>query len=103
MFTNLESRITDFKLRMEIELDYCHHLFHYSTVRLLALKYWYYVKSETIVDDIAYDLEEKSWYVMGRALDLVDKEDISPCVDFDESHPLAEEAIQYANTLRPKN
>lgn len=86
---------------METELNWCEHLFKHSTIRLLCHKYLYYVLNEQIIKDISYDGEEKSWYVMGIALGHLNEEDHSPCVDWDEKHPLAKEgkdlAMWYVN------
>ena len=98
----LDQRIDEFKKRMETELDWCEELFRYATVRLLALKYAYYVESRSIVEDITYDGEEKGWYVMGRALGRLKEDETSPCIDFDRNHPYAEEAIALAKTLKEK-
>lgn len=88
--------IAAFKKRMETELDYCHELFHHSTVRLLAAKYDYYVlcRGETWMSDAAYDITEDGWYVMGQALGLLKEDETSPCVGFDDKHPLASQAIE---------
>jgi hypothetical protein len=89
-------RIEEFKIRIQNERDFCEELFTWSTTRLLAFKFAYYVLSETIVKDITYDGEERSWYIMGRALGHLNKDETSPCIDFDVNHPLANEAIVLA-------
>jgi|SRR5665213_2907856 len=91
-----------FRKRMETELEWCHELFKYATIRLLALKYAYYVESRTIVEDLAYDMDEKSWFMMGRELGLLKEDETSPCIDFDPKHPYADEAIALAKTLKEK-
>lgn len=99
---SVEERIEEFKVRMQTELEWCEELFRYATIRLLALKYAYYVQSRTIIEDIAYDGEEKSWFVMGRALGRLKEDETSPCVDFNEKHEYAKEAIELANILKEK-
>lgn len=99
----MNEQIEQFKLRIETDgLDFCSDLFEYATVRLLAHKYAYYVHSEIFICDYGYDIEEHSWYIMGRALNLLDEEDRSPCIDFDYKHSLADKAIAYAKTLKYK-
>jgi hypothetical protein len=97
-----EERIEEFKKRIEVEPEFCLELFEYATVRLMCHKYAYYVKSIQFVEDIAYDGEEKGWFIMGRALGLLKEDETSPCVDFDPTHPKADEGIALANTLKPK-
>lgn len=89
----IQVAIIAFKKRMETELDYCNELFHNSTIRLLAAKYDYYVlcRNETWMSDIGYDMTEQGWYVMGRALGLLEPDETSPCVGFDNNHPLAQQ------------
>ncbi len=99
---DIHMRIEEFKERMKTELEFCHELFRYATVRLLASKYAYYECSNSYEDDVAYDLGEKSWYVMGRALNVLTEDETSPCVDWDSRHPLANEAIELANRLMRK-
>lgn len=94
MLTDIEARIEHFKGRIETEKAWCEHLFEYATIRLLSHKYCYYVLDKTYIDDIAYDIEEKSWHVMGRALGVLKEGDHSPCVGFDHSHPLAAKGIE---------
>lgn len=96
---NIPKRIEDFKQRIKAEPDFCLELFEYATVRLMAMKYAYYVLNQEIIKDYAYDLEEKSWYVMGIALGLLKEDEISPCVGFDEKHPKAEEGVALAKKL----
>lgn len=95
-------RIDEFRQRAEVEPEFCLELFRYATIRLLAFKYAYYRLSEELVKDKTYDAEEQSWYVMGRALSLIKEDETSPCVDFDENHPLAKEGISLANFLLGK-
>lgn len=96
---SIETRIALFRERMKTEYDFCQELYRYATVRLLACKYAYYVLSEEIVKDISYDLSEKDWYVMGRALGHLQEDDTSPCIDWNPDHPLASEAIELASKL----
>jgi hypothetical protein len=91
-----------FRKRMETELEWCHELFKYATIRLLALKYAYYVESRTIVEDVTYDGEEAGWFMMGSCLGLLKEDETSPCIDFDPKHPYADEAIALAKTLKEK-
>jgi hypothetical protein len=95
----INERIKEFKARIINEEDYCKELYTYATIRLLAAKYGYYIMSETFIEDKTYDIEEDSWYVMGRALDALKEDETSPCIGFDEQHPLAIEAIQYYETM----
>lgn len=99
---DLERGIAEFRIRMETELEFCEELFDYATVRILAAKYAYYVCSNSYLADEAYDGLEKSWYIMGRALGRVKEDDHTPCVDFDEKHPKAPEAIELAQKLMPR-
>lgn len=98
-----EQKIAEFTKRFETEREFCEELYHYATVRLLAHKYAYYIKNCHFVEDYAYDLEEKGWYIMGRALGHLKEDETSPCVDFNFDHPLAQEGIALANTLVPKS
>ena len=95
----VQEQIDHFKKRIGDEPEFCEHLYRYATIRLLAHKYAYYVKSNSYVEDITYDLEEKGWYVMGRALGHLKEDETSPCVDFDYDHPLAKEGIELAERL----
>jgi hypothetical protein len=99
---SIEERIEEFKKRIEIEPEFCRELFDHATVRLLCHKYAYYVLNKHFIEDIGYDLEEKSWFVMGRALGLLKEDETSPCIDFDPNHPKANEGIALANTLTPR-
>jgi len=92
--------MNEFLKRIKIEREFCEELFRYATIRLLAHKWAYYVHSAHFVDDYAYDLEEQSWFMMGRALGHLKEDETSPCVDFNTRHPLADEAIAYARTLK---
>lgn len=65
----------------------------------MAHKYAYYKLNTEFISDIGYDHEEKSWYVMGRALGLLKEDEISPCIDYDENHPLAIEGQKLAEML----
>lgn len=66
-------------------------LFYWMSVRLMAMKYAYYVKSDQFVSDLNYDLSEKDWYRFGRELGLLEEDETSPCIDFDVEHPMAED------------
>lgn len=89
-------RIEEFKKRLKKERKFCEGLFRWATVRLLAHKYAYYVLCKPYIKDYAYDGEEESWYIMGRALGKLNEDEITPCVDFDWSHSLAKEAMKLA-------
>lgn len=102
MREGLEPRIEEFRKRLETEREFCEELFEYCTVRLLAMKYAYYVCSNSFVKDITYDGTEESWYIMGRALDKLKEDETSPCVDFNYEHPLADRAIELAKQLMGK-
>ncbi len=96
----METRIKDFEKRIKRDgVDFCKSLFEHATIRLLAHKYAYYVESNPYIDDVAYDIEEKSWYVMGRALGLLDEDHTSPCVDFDPQHFFADKGRELAKEL----
>lgn len=97
--SDLDARIAAFRERALWDREFCEQLFREATIRLLAHKYAYYVLDNPFVEDRTYDLEERSWYVMGRALGHLTKEETSPCVGFDRSHPLAAEGIALAHTL----
>jgi hypothetical protein len=95
-----DERIAAFKVRIDVDgREFCESLFEYATIRLLSHKYAYYVLDKNYISDIAYDGEERSWYVMGRALGLLSEDQISPCIDFDSSHALAPQAIELAIKL----
>lgn len=96
----MERRIEEFKELANADRNYCEQLYYYATVRLMAHKYAYYVLSGHFISDHGYDREEKSWYIMGRALGHLKEDEITPCVDFDEKHPLAKEGIKLANKLK---
>lgn len=88
--------IKDFQKRMETEKEFCEELYRWATVRLLACKYAYYTLDTEIVKDATYDAIESAWYVMGRSLGHLKEDETSPCLDFDDRHPLAEEGRQLA-------
>lgn len=98
----MNERVEEFKKRIEIEKEFCEELYRHATVRLMACKYAYYICNNNFIDDIAYDLLEKSWYIMGLALGHLTEEDTSPCIDFDEKHPLAIEGKLLAEKLMRK-
>jgi hypothetical protein len=101
-FRPLEERIKDFEARIEADgREFCLELFEHATVRLMAHKYAYYILSTEFIKDIAYDGEEKSWFVMGRALGLLKEDETSPCVDFDPHHPKAEAGVAMALAFHP--
>lgn len=100
--TDIQKKIDFFKNRIISEPEFCLELFNNLTVRLLALKYAYYIKNEELVKDYSYDGSEKEWYAMGLALDLLKEDETSPCIDFDYKHPKAEEAIALAEKLLRK-
>lgn len=103
MKQNLTLDIAKFKARIESDgRDFCEELYRWSTIRLLAHKWAYYVHNRHYVEDLTYDREEYGWYVMGRALGLLSEDETSPCVDFDGKHVLATTAIAYAKTLKFK-
>lgn len=102
MKEHLQPRIDAFKVRMETELEFCEELFRYATVRLLAAKYAYYELAKPFIEDLAYDGEEESWYVMGRALGHLKEDETSPCVDWNANHPLAQEGIELAKKIKPR-
>lgn len=91
-----EQGIEDFQKRMETELDFCKELYETATIRLMAAKYAYYVLSDEFMKDAAYDICESGWYVMGRALGLLQEDETSPCIDFDPNHPYAEKGKELA-------
>lgn len=72
----------------EHELD----LFYWLSIRLMAMKYAYYVRNENFVSDLNYDMSEKDWFRFGRKLGLLEEEETSPCLDFDWAHPMAADA-----------
>lgn len=102
MKESIEDRIEAFKLRTDTDREYCLYLFEYASIRLLAAKYAYYICCNNFITDNAYDLEEKSWFVMGRALNLLNDEETSICIDFDAEHYLAPKAIELAKKLMKK-
>lgn len=40
---------------------------------------------------------------MGHALELLDQDETSPCVDFDQNHPLAIYGMALALSMKPVN
>jgi len=98
----IEQYIVEFQVRMETELEYCEELFRHATIRLLAAKYAYYEANNAWMEDVAYDLCEKGWFVMGRALGHLKEDETSPCVDFNREHLLAAEATALAKKLMRK-
>ena len=100
---DLAIRIEVFRKRIVEDRDYCLELFEHASLRLMAHKYAYYVLARPILSgknsDVAYDIEERSWYVMGRALEILKDGEHSPCIDFDHRHPLAVKGIELATRL----
>lgn len=93
MYKKAEDNISEFKRRVGVDgSEFCHRLFEWATLRLMAHKYSYYVLHDSYLKDTAYDGEERSWYAMGRALDILKEDETSPCVDFDFKHRLANDA-----------
>lgn len=74
-------------------------LFKHATIRLLAHKYAYYVADAPYVSDATYDCEERSWHSMGMKLGVLTADETSPCVGFDEKHPLANKGKALAEML----
>lgn len=91
--------ILDFKKRIEEDKPYCEGLYIYATTRLLAAKYAYYILGESFLKDITYDCEEKVWYIMGRAFNILKEDETSPCIEWDENHFLAKDAMKLAKSL----
>lgn len=98
----IEQRIGDFKKRIRQDRQHCEYLLEYATIRLLCHKYLYYHHSIQIMKDAGYDIEEKSWYVMARAFNLISEDVHTPCIDFDPNHPLADKGIEMAEAFRKK-
>ena len=100
----IEKNIAELKERVKdpSEWKYVYYMFRRQTVRVLAMKYCYYVLNKYWCHDDQYDAEEKTWYVMGRALGELKEEETSVCIDFDESHPMAKRAIFYAHAIKEK-
>jgi len=97
---SIEQLVADLEARIEKDgKEFCESLFHHATVRLLAAKYAYYELNRPFISDYTYDIEEKHWYVMGRALGLLKEDETSPCVDWDHTHPAAAEAKKLAERL----
>lgn len=102
-FPAIEERINYFEGRIETDgRAFCEDLFDHATKRLLSHKYSYYVLDNSYIDDCGYDHEEKSWYVMGRALGMLKEDETSPCVGFDYNHPLAKHAEVLAKSFIKK-
>jgi len=91
-----DEAIKAFSLRVKNEAEFCNQLFEEQTVRVLAMKYRYYVTNDPVHKDAAFDLCEWCWYVMGVALKKISREDTSPCIGFDHSHPDAAKAVELA-------
>jgi NAD-dependent DNA ligase len=98
----IEQNIREFKERIREDRDFCEDLYYNQTIFVLCYKYSYYVSGKYLVNDDVYDATEKSWYVMGRALGHLKKEQTSPCIDFDNSHPLAQKGIVLHDRLPEK-
>lgn len=92
----IKKSIEEFQERIKTEKDFCEELFREQTIRILAMKYEYYILNKTHFKDHVYDMGEKLWYIMGIALGNLKEDETSPCVGFDENHPLSKEAIKLA-------
>ncbi len=97
---NIERRISEFAKRCETEREFCLELFNNETVAILAAKYSYYERDCEFWEDMRYDIREKTWYIMGRALGILAEDETSPCVGFDYNQPLAGEVIKLEKRLR---
>lgn len=94
-----EEQIKAFQARFESERDWCEELFQDATVKLMACKYAYYVCNNPYNSDYWYDDLEAQWYMMGLALGHLKEGEHSPCIDFDEKHPMAQKGIELAKKL----
>lgn len=92
----VQQHIIEFKERIKIEPDYCRQLFKEQTIRVMAAKYAYYKTDRQFLTDAAYDTAEKCWYIMGRALGVLNEDETSPCIDYDEKHEYANEGKELA-------
>lgn len=98
--TPVEKSIKEFKERIDLDgLEFCKELYRHATVRPLAAKYAYYVLDRPYLKDVSYDGSEQGWYIMGRALGVLNEDETSPCVGFNEKHPLAKEAVELSLRL----
>lgn len=95
----VDKAIEDFKQRITYEKDFCEYLYKEQTIRVLACKYAYYICNNPFISDAGYDIAERSWFIMGRALSYLKEDETSPCIDWDDKHLLAIEAIELANKL----
>ncbi len=66
--------------------------FNKLTIELLKHKFRYYKQDRPTISDYQYDVMEHRWLKMGRELGI-DMDSYEHWVDFDEKHPLAEEAL----------
>lgn len=99
----IEKQIQEFEARIQDDgLEFCATLFQEAELRVMAAKYAYYVSNNPYLDDMAYDILENSWYIMGRALGAIDEDETSPCIGFDSSNKFAPQAIQLAKKLMKK-
>lgn len=98
----LKKSIKEFKERIKKEPEVCMRLFKHTEIHLMAMKYAYYVVGIPYVKDVTYDGVERSWYIMGRALGILNENETSPCVGFDENHKYAKRARLIAYKLRKR-
>lgn len=99
---SLDEQIQEFKDRILTEPEFCAELYEMATIRLMAAKYAYYILSESFITDDAYDICEGQWYVMGRALGILEEDETSPCIDWNKDHPYAQQGIELANKFLKK-
>lgn len=97
--------LSDYKtllLRLKNEREYIEELFEYTTIRLICFKYAYYVSDKDLVNDNQYDIEEFNWYLIGRAIGKLRNDETTPCVGFDENHPMTKKGIELHDRLPAK-
>ena len=63
--------------------------FNRLTVKLMICKYLYYIKDTNMMLDYEYDMLERRWHALGMQLNILTREDTSPCVGFNKNHPQA--------------
>ena len=93
----------DWLIRVKEDREFCISLFEHLTLYIMAYKYAYYIMDNPMVKDVTYDLGEKNWYMMGRGLKLLSKDETSPCVGFDYSHKYATLGIELWESIPEKN
>lgn len=96
----IQKSISEFKKRIQLEPQFCKGLFEHQTARLIAMKYYYYVLGRFIVKDDGYDVAEKEWYIMGRALGILEEDETSPCIGYDNKHPMNRRGLKIAGSLK---